>query len=71
MPERPASPSAPDRTLSIQPVVNANGACWRRQAMSVVSGSPTSPTAAAAPGDGPSTSTSPSGDGRSPQQAKS
>lgn len=62
MRERSSSSPATDRFITVQPSVAANGACWRRQAMSVVSGSPTDTAAAAAPGDVHETC----GDGRSP-----
>lgn len=81
---RPSSSSAHDR-LVIQPSVAADGSCWRRQARSVVAGTPIPSTAAAdrdgtvsgtgsptAPGTEPGTehSTEPCGDGRSPHQDK-
>ena len=70
MRERSSSSPAFDRPIVVQPSVAANGACWRRQAMSVVSGTPTYPAAANAHGDGPTTGTKPCGDGRSTHQDK-
>jgi hypothetical protein len=72
---------ATDRPITVQPSVAANGACWRRQAMSVVAGTRThgnNPPGAAAvsTGAGPEPETSidtgiePCGDGRFPHQDK-
>lgn len=65
---------ATDRPITVQPSVAANGACWRRQAMSVVTG--TNGAAAVSTGAGPEPETSidtgiePCGDGRFPHQDK-
>jgi|GEM_PF-5518326 len=69
MRDRHSSSPATDRSTSIQPAVAANGACWRRQAVSVVSGTCTD-TAAVTPRDGTPNTTEPCGDGRFPIQEK-
>jgi hypothetical protein len=68
MRERSSPTPAHVRPTVIQPAVGAHGSCWRRQATSVVSRDATPLTAADLSGDGPSTTTDPRGDGRSPQQ---
>lgn len=63
---RPLPTTAPGRPVTVQPSVAANGACWRRQAMSVVTTPNTHKTAADSPGAG----REPCGDGRFPLQDK-
>jgi hypothetical protein len=63
---RPSPSPATDRTTTVQPSVAANGACWRRQAVTVAPSSPATATAAAAPGVGHADTPVHCGNGRSP-----